>query len=117
MTYYSLISVFGMWLLMIAVMCLFQSGRDSEWVGFYGESFNSERCLLMIMTIFLAGVSPIYVFRAVLLDIQGSQVIRMVEVETAAMSKDDPVFYSPPEKKNAAGEIDIPYQGKPSPVA
>jgi hypothetical protein len=99
LTYYSIFAIAGTLLAMIATFSFFQTATlfaATEWMGFYGESFNSVFTLLLIPTLVLAGSVPAHVVILWWNERYHSLPLRVVEEETRAALADEPVFYDPP---------------------
>jgi hypothetical protein len=98
LTYYSMIAVFGTVLGLVAMFAALQGHNLAmfrTWLGFYGESFSNWQSLLIILSIVLTGVTPVYL--ATLLWNQHPLATEVQEAEVMWVSTDQPVFYSPPK--------------------
>jgi len=105
LTYYSLVLLIGNILLLIAFSGIFQSnwllnafnaGRD--WQGFFGECFNSWPAMLLLLTIFLASVSPSWLGLSIWSEIRSTETLLVIEKETIAAKEDQPLFFDPPKQ-------------------
>jgi hypothetical protein len=95
MTYYSLWSIFGTGLILVAAVSILESfplGGATTWLGYYGECFVGSNSLIIIVSIVLAGCTPTYVALRLWNEHFQSPVVQAIERETIAFQADEPVF-------------------------
>jgi hypothetical protein len=104
-TYYSLLLIIGNMNLLIAFTACLQSENafsnivGTIWTGFFGQCFNSLTSLVMLLTMFLAAVTPSWVGVTIWSESYANESLIVIENETIAAKEDQPLFFDPPKNK------------------